>query len=120
MSPEYTAFEKKLFHISTKTKEEDPHLIAVAKTLPAVAEALRTLTRANEAAVTVLDTRLLSFERELQLLTQSQGDFLGGRWSFEFTPRRSRMMPQGIHPPSRESRMDSPSPMSSSPLPPPL
>ena len=44
-----------MYCISVEIREEDPHLIAVAKTLFAVIEALQTLIRANEVVVTALN-----------------------------------------------------------------
>ena len=85
-------------HICGSTREEDPHLVAVAKAVPAMAERLRTTAATVEAGNAATVTALADLRAELAEVKASLQDFVQGRFSFTFTPARSRMLPQGWDP----------------------
>jgi hypothetical protein len=85
-------------HICGSTREEDPHLVAVAKAVPAMAERLRTTAVTVEAGNAATVTALADLRAELAEVKASLQDFVQRRFSFTFTPARSRMLPQGWDP----------------------
>jgi hypothetical protein len=85
-------------HIYDLTREENPHLVAVAKAVPAMAERLRTTAATAEAGNAATVTALADLRAELAEVKASLQDFVQGRFSFTFTPARSRMLPQGWDP----------------------
>jgi hypothetical protein len=80
-------------HICGSTREEDPHLVAVAKAVPAMAERLRTTVDTVEAGNAAIVTALEDIRAELAGVKASLQDFVQGRFSFSFMPVRSRMLP---------------------------
>jgi hypothetical protein len=80
------------------TREEDPHLVAVVKAVPAMAERLRPTAATVEAGNVATTTALEDLRAELAGVKASLQDFVQGRFSFTFTPARSRMLPQGWDP----------------------
>jgi len=97
-SPEFAAFATEMQHVCGSTREEDPHLVAVAKAVPAMAERLRTTAATVEAGNAATVTALADLRAELAEVKASLQDFVQGRFSFTFTPGRSRMLPQGWDP----------------------
>src|SRR5271155_5846828 len=85
-------------HICGSTREEDPHLVAVAKAVPAMAERLRTTAATVAAGNAATATALADLTAELVEVKGSLQDFVQGGFSFTFTPARSRMLPQGWDP----------------------
>jgi hypothetical protein len=94
--------------IYNSTKEEDPHLVAVAKAVPAMAERLRTTAATVEAGNAATVAALGDLKAELAGVKASLEDFVQGRFSFTFTPARSRMLPQGWDPLLSQQRPVSP------------
>src|SRR5436305_14010392 len=72
--------------ICSSTREEDPHLVAVAKAVPAMAERLRTTAATVEAGNAATVTALADLRAELAGVKASLQDFVQGRFSFTFTP----------------------------------
>jgi hypothetical protein len=95
VSPEFAAFATEMLHICVSTREEDPHLVAIAKAVPAMAERLRTTAATVEAGNAATVTALEDLRAELAGVKASLQDFVQGHFSFTFTPARSRMLPQG-------------------------
>ena len=100
--------------ICAAAQQEDPHLVAVAKVIPAVGERLRTQTAVMEAGQKAVLARLDRMEeriegqmRETQLAVT---DFTEGHFTLQFTPRRTRLLPQGLDPRLLRPRPVSPSP----------
>src|SRR5271156_673915 len=95
-------------HICGSTREEDPHLVAVAKAVPAMAERLRTTAATVEAGNAATVNAPKDLRAELAEVKASLQDFVQGRFSFSFTPARSRMLPQGWDPLLSQGRPVSP------------
>ena len=98
MSPEFAAFATDMQHICGSTRDDDPHLVAVAKAVPAMAERLRTTAATVEAGNAAIVTALADLRAELVEVKASLQDFVQGHFSFTFTSARSRMLPQGWDP----------------------
>jgi hypothetical protein len=95
-------------NICNSTREEDPHLVTVAKAVPAMAERLRMTTATVEAGNAATVTALGDLMEELAGMKASLEDFVQGCFSFTFTPARSRMLPQGWDPLLSQQRPVSP------------
>jgi hypothetical protein len=107
-SSEFAAFAADMQQTCNSTKEEDPHLVAVAKAVPAMAERLRTTAATVETGNAATVAALGDLKVELAGVKASLEDFVQGRFSFTFTPARSRMLPQGWDPLLSQQRPVSP------------
>jgi hypothetical protein len=63
--------------------------------MPAVADRLRTMTSVIQTGTTAHAVGLAQLMREMSDVKKSLADFLTGSFSLTFTPRRSRLLPQG-------------------------
>jgi len=90
---EYKAFELRIRGALAILIEQDPHIIAIQKTIPAVNDRLRTMTgviqngQATHAqALSSLEGLLTSrIEQKVERIASALDDFIGG--SFHFVPR---------------------------------
>jgi hypothetical protein len=74
-----------------------------------------------QAAQVTLSSEIQKMSEELKAVKASVNDFLEGSFSFQFTPGRSRMLPQGFdsfH--RRRASSPSPCPSSAAPIAPPI
>lgn len=78
--------------------EEDPQSLAIEKAVPAVADRLRSITGEVRSGLAAHGAKLDAVELEMKRLRLSVEDFTDGSFSFHFTPRRTRMLPQGYDP----------------------
>lgn len=101
---------KEVQRICSIAKEEDPHSVAVKKAIPAVGECLRTQTAIIEAGHEALLTRFDCLERGMKETQTAISDFTQGHFSLQFTPRRTRLLPQGFDPHLLQRGSASPSP----------
>lgn len=85
-----------LQQVCSEAREEDPHLIAVAKVVPAISERLRTQTSAQMASHELLIAKLDDISKETKETQMMVSDLLQGHFSLQFTPKRGRMLPQGL------------------------
>ena len=92
---EYAVFKKKIRRAcASLQEEEDPHLVAIQKAMPAVADRLRTLTGQHQAGTdTVLETLKKVQQGQTDVLDAVR-DFAAG--SFVFSPGKSRILPRGF------------------------
>ena len=79
---EFPAFATDMEHICSSTREEDPHLVAVAKAVPAMAERLRTTAATVEAGNAATVTALADLRAELAEVKASLQDFVQGAFLF--------------------------------------
>ena len=93
---EYVEFEAAVTAAVGAAKDEDPHLVAVQKALPAICDSLRTVTgvvktglESNDSSMRCMNSSMQHMERRMATLENVVTNFCSG--AFTFTPgSRSR------------------------------
>ena len=110
-SEEYREFSTRMLaaEASGSMVAEDLHSIAVEKAVPAVAASIRTMTEVMQTKDATHTENIAAMGRKVNRLAQSMEDFFGGYFSLNFTPKRTRLVPQGFASVSRRQHEISPS-----------
>lgn len=94
-TPDYLQFEKAVTAAVEAATDEDPHLVAVQKAIPAVCDRLRTVTgvvktslESNDSSMRSINSSLQHMERRMATLENVVTNFCGG--AFTFTPGNRR------------------------------
>jgi hypothetical protein len=84
---EYKQFELDVRSAVAVAVEEDPHSIAIQKTIPAVCDRLRTMTGVIQNGQVNHAQALRSLQSQVEQLKSTIDDFVGGAFTFQFTPK---------------------------------
>ena len=107
---EYARFKLEVRGACALAQDNEPHLAAIKKAIPSVHEHLRMVSGSVQAYQTTMSSEMQKMGEEVKSLRASVDDFLQGSFSFQFTPGKTRMLPQGFDSALHRRRASSPSP----------
>jgi hypothetical protein len=108
---EYAAFATAVEAATDTLRYEDPHLVTIEKAIPSVNERLRSITSVIQTRQASYAVMLAQVTGAVNELASKLDDFLIGSFSLTFTPRRSRILPQGYDPAGQPCQHTPPSPL---------
>jgi hypothetical protein len=107
---EYATFATAVEAAADTLRHEDPHLVAIQKAIPSVNERLRAISSIVQTGQAAQAVSLAQLTSSVNRLASKLDDFLTGSFSLQFTPGRSRMLPQGYDLARGERRQCTPPP----------
>src|SRR5947207_5733763 len=97
-SAEYTNFERDLLAAVDMAVDEDPHILAIQKAIPAVSDRLRTMTGIMQISQVTTSQVLREISWRVDDLKSVITDFVTGSFNISFTPGSQQPLPSVFSP----------------------
>src|SRR5947207_15863695 len=97
-SAEYTNFERDLLAAVDMAVDEDPHILAIQKAIPAVSDCLRTTTGIMQTSQVTTSQVLREISGRVDDLKSVITDFVTGSFNLSFTPGGQQPLPSVLAP----------------------